>query len=947
MTNNHTPRLTGLDDDPLWYKDAIIYELHVRAFYDSNADGIGDFRGLTEKLDYLHDLGVTALWLLPFYPSPLRDDGYDIADYTSVHPSYGTLRDFRRFMREATRRGLRVITELVLNHTSDQHPWFQRARRATAGSRWRNFYVWHDSPERYQEARIIFKDFEASNWSWDALAKSYVWHRFYSHQPDLNFTSALVRRAVLHSMDFWLDMGVSGLRLDAVPYLFERDGTSCENLPETHAFLKELRQHLDTKFAHRMLLAEANQWPEDAAAYFGGGEECHMNFHFPLMPRMFMAVRMEDRQPIVDVLQQMPSIPHACQWAMFLRNHDELTLEMVTDEERDYMYRVYAHDAHMRLNLGIRRRLAPLLNNNRRQIELLHGLLLSLPGTPVLYYGDEIGMGDNVYLGDRNGVRTPMQWSADRNAGFSRANPQQLYLPIIIDPEYHYEAINVEAQARNTASLLWWLKRMIAMRKRYKAFGRGEIQFLLPDNPKILAFVRTYQEEMLLVVANLSRLPQYAALDLSAFQGLTPVELSGSTAFPVIRDTPYPMMLGSYAFQWFALESQRVELVSPQPIITADRVPTIVLADTRDDIFHEEHRPALAGALRSYLLQCRWFGGKGRRIQAVTLGEVVPMHTNGTLTSLVFVHVDYLEGEPEVYLAPLVILAGDQAQQRLQASPATVVTRLLSRTKEPRVLCDALAETSWANALLQAMMRHRNFRGAHGDLVTSTTRAFRSLQRPLETPLTARILSTEQSNTSVVYGETFILKFFRRVGEGINPDLEMGRFLTEKTSFQHSPAVAGVLEYRPSHAGQPCTVGLLQAFVLNQGDAWRYTLDAIEHSCERALAEPELDTLSVPTTLPLGLSDQAIPPMIADLIGTYLNSARLLGPRPGLDHHPPGGPPPAGTLDGLLILLGGRGLPRCLFTRRRPACLYTATFRRTAHPAGHLSPRKSSLRGGL
>src|SRR5690242_16074657 len=499
-----------------WYKDAIIYEVHVRAFFDSVTDGIGDFGGLTQKLDYLEDLGVTALWLLPFCPSPLRDDGYDISDYTNVHPSYGTLKDFQKFLREAHRRGLKVITELVLNHSSDQHVWFQRSRRAAPGSRWRDFYVWSDTPEKYKETRIIFKDFENSNWTWDPVAKAYYWHRFYSHQPDLNWDNPEVRDAMFAAMDFWLDMGVDGLRLDAVPYLIEREGTNCENLPETHEVLRELRKHVDSKYSDRMLLAEANQWPEDSVAYFGRGDECHMAFHFPVMPRLFMALRMEDRFPIIDILQQTPPIPENCQWAMFLRNHDELTLEMVTDEERDYMYRAYASDPQARINLGIRRRLAPLLGNDRRRVELMLGLLCSMPGTPVLYYGDEIGMGDNFYLGDRNGVRTPMQWSSDRNAGFSRANPQQLYLPITIDPEYHYEAINVENQQKNLSSLLWWMRRVIAMRKNYRAFSRGSIEFLHPENRRVLAFIRSYENERVLVVANLSRFAQSTELDLSA-----------------------------------------------------------------------------------------------------------------------------------------------------------------------------------------------------------------------------------------------------------------------------------------------------------------------------------------------------------------------------------------------------------------------------------------------
>ncbi|MDY6917026.1 MAG: maltose alpha-D-glucosyltransferase, partial [Chloroflexota bacterium] len=545
----------GQDDEALWYKDAIIYELHVRAFYDSDGDGVGDFKGLTEKLDYLQDLGVSAIWLLPFYPSPLKDDGYDIASYVDVHPDYGTLRDFRTFLREAGWRGLRVINELVLNHTSDRHPWFQRARRAGTERRWRDFYVWSDRSDRYADARIIFRDFESSNWAWDSAAKSYYWHRFYSHQPDLNFDSRLVRQGIMRVVNFWLGMGVSGLRLDAVPYLYEREGTSCENLAETHAFLKDLRRHVDERFSNSMLLAEANQWPEDAAAYFGDGDECHMAYHFPLMPRMFMAIRMEDRFPIVDILQETPSIPPVCQWALFLRNHDELTLEMVTDEERDYMYRVYAHDAQARVNLGIRRRLAPLLNNDRKKIELMKSLLFSLPGTPVVYYGDEIGMGDNFYLGDRGGVRTPMQWNSDRNAGFSAANPQRLYLPITIDPEYHYEAVNVEAHQNNPDSLLWWMKRLIAVRKRFKALSRGSLELVFPENRKVLAFVRRYEDETILVVANLSRLAQHAFLSLGEHTGAVPIELFGGAEFPRIGDEPYFLTLSPYGFYWFSLEA--------------------------------------------------------------------------------------------------------------------------------------------------------------------------------------------------------------------------------------------------------------------------------------------------------------------------------------------------------------------------------------------------------
>ena len=611
-----------LDDDPLWYKDAIIYELHVRAFYDSDGDGSGDFKGLIAKLPYLQELGVSAIWLLPFYPSPLRDDGYDIADYEDVNPMYGRLADARQFIAEAHRRGIRVINELVCNHTSDQHPWFQRARHARPGSPLRNLYVWSETNQRYQDARIIFKDFEVSNWTWDHDAGAYYWHRFYAHQPDLNYDNPSVRKAILRVVDFWFDLGVDGLRLDAVPYLYERAGTSCENLPETHAFLKELRRHVDRKFKNRLFLAEANQWPEDAAAYFGTGDECHMNFHFPLMPRLFMALHTEDRFPIIDILQQTPALPENCQWGIFLRNHDELTLEMVTDEERDYMYRVYAQDPQARINLGIRRRLAPLLGNNRRRIELMNGLLFSLPGSPIIYYGDEIGMGDNVYLGDRNGVRTPMQWIGDRNAGFSRTNPQRLYLPIIIDPEYHYEAINVEAQQNNPHSLLWWMKRLIALRKRHQAFGRGSLDFLQPDNRKILAFLRCYQDERILIVANLSRFVQCVELDLTPFTGMVPIEMFGRVTFPPIGEQPYFLTLGPHAFYWFMLEAPRVDELSVT--VPQAQVPTVTVMGGWESLFQEEGKTALEAILPDYLKGRRWFGGKARPLRSTTIPSVIP-----------------------------------------------------------------------------------------------------------------------------------------------------------------------------------------------------------------------------------------------------------------------------------------------------------------------------------
>ncbi len=539
--------------DPLWYKDAIFYELHVKAFSDSTGDGIGDFAGLARKLDYLQELGVDCLWILPIYPSPLKDDGYDISDFYGIHPDYGTLEDFQEFLDAAHRRGIRVIADLVMNHTSDQHPWFQEARRSP-DSPFRHYYVWSGTDQRYKGVRTIFIDTEKSNWTSDPVAKAYYWHRFFSHQPDLNYENPEVRKAMLDVMRFWLNRGLDGFRCDAVPYLFEREGTSCENLPETHAYLKELRRIIDQEYSGRILLAEANQWPEDVRHYFGAGDEFHMAFHFPLMPRIFMAVRSEDRLPIVDIFTHTPAIPETCQWCLFLRNHDELTLEMVTDEERDYMYYAYASDPQMKLNLGIRRRLAPLMENDRRKVELLNSLLFTLPGTPIIYYGDEIGMGDNIHLGDRNGVRTPMQWTSDRNAGFSGADPARLYLPVITDPVYGYQAVNVEAQLKTPTSLLNTMKRLIAARKTSRAFGRGSIEFLKPRNKAVLAYLRRYGRETLLIVSNLSGSSQPAELELGGLAGFTPVEILGQTRFPPIRETPYFLSLGPYGYYWFRLE---------------------------------------------------------------------------------------------------------------------------------------------------------------------------------------------------------------------------------------------------------------------------------------------------------------------------------------------------------------------------------------------------------
>lgn len=859
--------------DPVWYKDAIIYELHVRAFKDSNADGLGDFRGLTEKLDYLQDLGINAIWLLPFYPSPWRDDGYDIADYTAIHPAYGDMQDFRRFMREAHRRDLRVINELVINHTSEQHPWFRRARHAKPGSAARDFYVWSDSPDRYRDARIIFSDFESSNWAWDPVARAYFWHRFYSHQPDLNFDNPAVHAAIFKVMDFWFRLGVDGMRLDAIPYLYEREGTSCENLEETHEFLKELRGHLDANFPGRMLLAEANQWPEETVPYFGAGDECHMSFHFPLMPRLFMAIHMEDRFPVVDILKQTPAIPETCQWATFLRNHDELTLEMVTDEERDYMYRMYASDPQARINLGIRRRLAPLLQNNRRKIELMNALLFSLPGTPVIYYGDEIGMGDNIYLGDRNGVRTPMQWSGDRNAGFSRANPQRLYLPVIMDPEYHYEAINVETAQANPSSLLWWTRRLIGLRKRFKAFGRGTIDFIYPDNRKVLSFIRRYEDEHMLVVANLSRFVQFARLDLGRYSGASPIELFGRTEFPPITESPYFLTLGPHAFYWFQLHTAVPERRPAREAVVIPRLAVPALADL-DNLVAGEHSAALEHALPAYFSGKRWFQGKARTIRDIELADSVRVPTHAGDMRLALVTVVYIEEPSELYVLPVAVARGPEAASILHGSPRAVVSELGERDA-PSILFDALHDAAFRDALLGVANARRRLRGRSGELHGQGGSALRRASDGiLGAP--SRVVSADQTNSSVIYGDQVFLKLYRRLDEGVSLDLEIGRFLTEH-HFANSPAVLGAIEY--VRDGQPQrTVAVLQRFVANEGNAWELTLDTIGAFFENTAAAGDAPPLARTDTRSL-LRGESGSAEARNRIGAFAEDVRILGQR--------------------------------------------------------------------
>ncbi|MEN5092540.1 maltose alpha-D-glucosyltransferase [Pseudomonas protegens] len=885
------PRSATFIKDPLWYKDAVIYQVHVKSYFDSNNDGIGDFPGLIAKLDYIKDLGVNTIWLLPFYPSPRRDDGYDIAEYRGVSPDFGTLADARRFIAEAHKRELRVITELVINHTSDQHPWFQRARKARPGSAARNFYVWSDDDQKYAGTRIIFLDTETSNWTWDPVAGQYFWHRFYSHQPDLNFDNPQVMKAVLSVMRYWLDMGIDGLRLDAIPYLIERDGTHNENLPETHDVLKQIRAEIDAHYPDRMLLAEANQWPEDTQLYFGqstngnDGDECHMAFHFPLMPRMYMALAQEDRFPITDILRQTPEIPANCQWAIFLRNHDELTLEMVTDKERDYLWNYYAADRRARINLGIRRRLAPLMERDRRRIELLNSLLLSMPGTPTLYYGDEIGMGDNIYLGDRDGVRTPMQWSIDRNGGFSRADPASLVLPPIMDPLYGYQSVNVETQSGDPHSLLNWTRRMLAVRKQSKAFGRGTLKMLSPSNRRILAYTREYtgpdgKQEIILCVANVSRSAQAAELDLSAFAGMVPVEMLGGNAFPPIGQLHFLLTLAPYGFYWFVLAAEnQMPSWHVEPAQSLPDFTTLVLKKRLEELLEAPSRTTLEhNVLPHWLPKRRWFAGKDSAIEQVQIaygaGFGDPQHP--VLLSEIEVTSD---GQSQRYQLPFGLLAEEQLGSAL---PQQLAMARVRRGRQVGLITDAFALDGFVRSVLLALQAQTRLDSAAGQIRFDGTEPLAELGLTGESEV--RYLSAEQSNSSVVVGGSLVLKLIRKVEGGIHPELEMGAFLTQ-AGFRHiSPLLGSVV--RRDDQGEEHLLMIAQGYLSNQGDAWEWT----QNNLERAIRDEWADAMSEQEQHYNALGELED---FAGLLGQRLGEMHLLLAAPG---NPPDFAPQVSTL---------------------------------------------------
>ena len=854
---------------PLWFKDAIFYELHVRSFYDSDGDGIGDFQGLLQKLNYLEDLGIDTIWLLPFYPSPLKDDGYDVSDYFDIHPDYGNLADFKAFLKEAHARGIRVITELILNHTSDQHPWFKKARKSKAGSRFREYYVWSDTPDKYQDARIIFPSEEHSNWTYDDEARAYYWHRYYRHQPELNYENPEVQLEMIKVADFWLKMGVDGFRLPSVTFLFEEEGTGCENLPQSHAFLRKLRAHIDKHYRNRILIAEANLWPEDAATYFGEGQECHMNFHYPLMPRLFLALRTEDSYPIIDIIEQTPATPEANQWALFLRNHDELGLEMVSEEEKDYLFKAFATDKNTKLNVGIRRRLAPLMNNDRRKIELLHTLLFSLPGTPVLYYGDEIGMGDNVYLGDRFGVRTPMQWDMNMNAGFSSANPQSLFLPVIQDPVFRHESVNVATCENNPSSLLWWMRHAISMRRKLDIFGRGDIRFIESSNAKVLAFSRNHQDQCIIVVASLSQFAEAALLNLSAYKDCDLTEVFSQNRFIKPEGDGYPIMLGPYGYFWFQADrnerKDRADASGELPLLRTS-VSWEKLFENYNDVRTLERK-----ILPLFMRKCRWFGGKAKVINKTSVSSAIHVKVEGDTHFLLIIEVHYAQRLPEFYFLPITFATPEKVGDQVEHTLQSVVCRAEIQDQTGFIM-DSSYDRLFRDFLFTNMEKGSRLKDDENGVLEFSSGVF---VKPDLRMINSRILKADQSNTAIIFGDQYFFKFYRKVEKEINPDLEIIRFLTENTSFQHSPRFAGSIQYRDKETNT-IVFGLLQDMVDNEGDAWVMTMNAIGKYYERALAHKEFPPLLDRATVKFEES----PPIIQQLIGReFYDLVILLGKR--------------------------------------------------------------------
>ena len=829
--------------NPTWFKDVITYALPIHSFYDSSGNGTGDIPGLIQKLDYLEDLGINCISLLPFYRSPLKDDGYDVSDFKSVHPDYGTLDDFKALISETHKRGIKVMIDIIMNHTSTEHEWFQKARRAPQDSEERSYYIWSDTPEKFSEADILFSDYENSNWEWDNIAKSYYWHRFYSHQADLNYKNDKVRAEIRNTLDFWFNLGVDGVRLTSIMFIFQEEDTNCENLPAVHEYLKALRKYVDDKHPGKVLLAETNLWPEEAAQYFGEGDECHMNYHFPLMPRLYMALQTEDRYPIIDILEQTPSIPENCQWALFLRNHDDLMLSMVTEEERDYLYKVFAQDHGAKINDGIRRRLAPLLSNDRRKIELLNSLLFSLPGSPVVYYGDEIGMGDNIYLGDRNGIRTPMQWNSDRNAGFSNANPQKLFLPVISDPLYRYEAVNVELQSRNSSSLLWWMKNIIAMRKRLKAFSHGKIEFLDSRNGKVLSFIRSYEGESILIVANLSKFSQAVDLDLKRFKGLRPTEIFSQNKFFAVSDIPYQFTLGPYGYHWFLMESSDEQEGIPQERLIPEIESEVEWGQLLEN--YSTKRKLEKKILPFYLRSCRWFGGKSKKMVSIDISHSPKVKTEHQDAYFLNIGIRYTDGLPETYFLPVTFITDPQAMVRFLKDETQSVLCYLQTPSKEGIIIDAIYEENFRNELFWKIRTNEEVSVMGGQLSFESGKILNELKFEKE-DISSEVLRAEQSNTSVIYNDQFFFKIYRKLDIDINPDLELVRFLSEKTDFQNSPRYGGGIQFFDTKEKTSTILGLLQNKIPNQGEAWTMMLEALSRFYEKVLTKQKQQGMELP-----------------------------------------------------------------------------------------------------